>query len=86
MAAVRSPPRILRAASTVLASGKQIGTVIGVMKDANLISIGHSRHKAVLIPAEEKEKERGPGWKCGQMSERRKRFSIVVAPSLYVIA
>jgi len=50
MAAVRSPPRILRAASTVLASGKQIGTVIGVMKDANLISIGHSRHKAVLIP------------------------------------
>ena len=50
MIAVMSPPRNLREASSALASGKQIGTSTLVMKDATLISRGHSRHNAVETP------------------------------------
>lgn len=48
--ALRFPPSTLRMASTDLASGRQIGMVTGTTKAPALISMGHSRHRAVETP------------------------------------
>ena len=44
------PPRTFRVASMTLASGRHTGTVTGMMKEANFISMGHSKQRAVVTP------------------------------------
>ena len=57
IAAVRSPPSSLSVASIALASGRQIGMVTGMTNEATLISMGHSRHSAVVTPGLPQEKK-----------------------------